>query len=61
MAPAARRHAAGQGFIVERPVQEADGRAGQRDRMRHAPPDDVGIADDGVERQRKSQQPEMIE
>ena len=47
-------------IAVQRAVEKADEPTGDRDRVRQAPPDDVGIANKSVERERDGEQPEMV-
>ncbi len=51
----------GQRLAVQHPVEKADEPADDRHRMRQAPPDRLGIAEERVERQRDGEQPEMVE
>ena len=48
-------------IAVQRAVKEADEPTGDRDRVRQAPPDEIGIAGKRVKRERDGEQPEMVE
>ena len=48
-----------QALAVERAVDQADKSADDRDRMRHAPPQEIGVAGDRVHNERQREHPEV--